>query len=202
MFTGIVQGVGTVVEVIEKQTIHTLRIEIPDTKDLAIGASVSIDGACLTAVKIQGSVVDFDVIPETLHRTTLAHLSSNSKVNVERSLKFGDEIGGHLLSGHIMGRGMIHSKIENGEGVDFQISIPVDLTKYIMEKGYIAIDGISLTIGLIQDGNFALHIIPETLRLTTLGSKNIGDAVNLEIDSTTQTIVSTVERVMEQKGAE
>lgn len=202
MFTGIVQGVGTVVEVIEKQTIHTLRIEIPDTKDLAIGASVSIDGACLTAVKIQGSVVDFDVIPETLHRTTLAHLSSDSKVNVERSLKFGDEIGGHLLSGHIMGRGMIHSKIENGEGVDFQISIPVDLSKYIMEKGYIAIDGISLTIGLIQDGNFALHIIPETLRLTTLGSKNIGDAVNLEIDSTTQTIVSTVERVMEQKGAE
>ena len=202
MFTGIVQGVGTVVEVIEKQTIHTLRIEIPDTKDLAIGASVSIDGACLTAVKIQGSVVDFDVIPETLHRTTLAHLSSDSKVNVERSLKYGDEIGGHLLSGHIMGMGIIHSKIENGEGVDFQISIPVDLTKYIMEKGYIAIDGISLTIGLIQDGNFALHIIPETLRLTTLGSKNIGDAVNLEIDSTTQTIVSTVERVMEQKGAE
>ena len=202
MFTGIVQGVGTVVEVIEKQTIHTLRIEIPDTKDLAIGASVSIDGACLTAVKIQGSVVDFDVIPETLHRTTLAHLSSDSKVNVERSLKYGDEIGGHLLSGHIMGMGIIHSKIENGEGVDFQISIPVDLSKYIMEKGYIAIDGISLTIGLIQDGNFALHIIPETLRLTTLGSKNIGDAVNLEIDSTTQTIVSTVERVMEQKGAE
>ncbi|MAI40647.1 MAG: riboflavin synthase [Euryarchaeota archaeon] len=202
MFTGIVQGVGTVVEVIEKQTIHTLRIEIPDTNDLAIGASVSIDGACLTAVKIQDSVVDFDVIPETLHRTTLAHLSSDSKVNVERSLKFGDEIGGHLLSGHIMGTGIIHSKIENGEGVDFQISIPVDLRKYILEKGYIAIDGISLTIGLIQDGHFALHIIPETLRLTTLGSKNIGDAVNLEIDSTTQTIVTTVERVMEQKGAE
>ena len=202
MFTGIVQGVGTVVEVIEKQTIHTLRIEIPDTKDLAIGASVSIDGVCLTAVKIQGSVVDFDVIPETLHRTTLAHLSSDGKVNVERSLKFGDEIGGHLLSGHIMGMGLIHSKIENGEGVDFQISIPVDLHKYILEKGYIAIDGISLTIGLIQDGHFALHIIPETLRLTTLGSKNIGDAVNLEIDSTTQTIVTTVERVMEQKGAE
>lgn len=202
MFTGIVQGVGTVVEVIEKQTIHTLRIEIPDTKDLAIGASVSIDGACLTAVKIQGSVVDFDVIPETLHRTTLAHLSSDGKVNVERSLKFGDEIGGHLLSGHIMGMGIIHSKIENGEGVDFQISIPVELRKYILEKGYIAIDGISLTIGLIQDGHFALHIIPETLRLTTLGSKNIGDAVNLEIDSTTQTIVTTVERVMEQKGAE
>ena len=202
MFTGIVQGVGTVVEVIEKQTIHTLRIEIPDTKDLAIGASVSIDGACLTAVKIQGSVVDFDVIPETLHRTTLAHLSSDGKVNVERSLKFGDEIGGHLLSGHIMGMGIIHSKIENGEGVDFQISIPVELRKYILEKGYIAIDGISLTIGLIQDGHFALHIIPETLRLTTLGSKNIGDAVNLEIDSTTQTIITTVERVMEQKGAE
>tara|TARA_B100001113_G_C21009468_1_gene578602 strand:+ start:257 stop:865 length:609 start_codon:yes stop_codon:yes gene_type:complete len=202
MFTGIVQGVGTVVDVIEKQTIHTLRIEIPNTKDLAIGASVSIDGACLTAVKIQGSVVDFDVIPETLHRTTLIHLSSDGKVNVERSLKFGDEIGGHLLSGHIMGMGIIHSKIENGEGVDFQISVPVDLRKYILEKGYIAIDGISLTIGLIQDGHFALHIIPETLRLTTLGSKNIGDAVNLEIDSTTQTIVTTVERVMEQKGAE
>ena len=202
MFTGIVQGIGIVLDITEKQTIHTLRIELPNTEHLAIGASVSIAGACLTAVKIEGSTVDFDVIPETLGRTTLGHLSIEDNVNVERSLKFGDEIGGHLLSGHVMGTGIIHSKQEHGEGVDFHILIPPHLRKYMLEKGYIAIDGISLTIGLIKDGHFALHIIPETLRLTTLGSKKIGDAVNLEIDSTTQTIVTTVERIMRKKGVE
>ena len=98
-----------------------------------------------------------------------------------------------------MATGLLHSKQQNGEGMDFQILMPSELRKYVMEKGYIAVDGISLTIGEVNNGVFSLHIIPETLRLTTLGEKTIGDAVNLEIDSTTQAIVSTVERVLEEK---
>ncbi|MEZ8008068.1 MAG: riboflavin synthase subunit alpha [Candidatus Poseidoniaceae archaeon] len=199
MFTGIIQGTGTVLGIVEKQSIHTLQLELPSTHLLETGASVSIDGVCLTAVTIQDSIVEFDVISETLTRTTLGHLSVGQHVNVERSLKFGDEIGGHLLSGHIMATGILHSKKEHGEGVDYTVLVPENTRKYVMEKGYIAIDGISLTIGKVDEGAFSLHIIPETLRLTTLVDKEVGDAVNLEIDSTTQTIVATVERVLEEK---
>ena len=199
MFTGIIQGTGTVLNIVEKRSIHTLQLELPNTTHLETGASVSIDGVCLTAVTIQDSVVDFDVISETLARTTLGKLTVGQHVNVERSLKFGDEIGGHLLSGHIMASGILHSKKEHGEGIDYTILAPLDVRKYLMEKGYIAVDGISLTIGEVHEGTFSLHIIPETLRLTTLIDKEVGDAVNLEIDSTTQTIVATVERVLEEK---
>ena len=199
MFTGIIQGTGTVLSIVEKQSIHTLQLQLPNTTHLETGASVSIDGVCLTAASIQDSVVDFDVISETLARTTLGQLTVGQQVNVERSLKFGDEIGGHLLSGHVMASGLLHSKIENGEGIDYTVLVPANVRKYVMEKGYIAVDGISLTIGEVHEGTFSLHIIPETLRLTTLVDKEVGDAVNLEIDSTTQTIVATVERVLEEK---
>ena len=199
MFTGIVQGTGSILPIEPKEAIHTLTIDVPNTQDLNTGASVSVDGVCLTAVSIQGQKVCFDVITETLTRTTLGQLTVGQQVNIERSLKFGDEIGGHLLSGHIMATGIVHSKTKRGEGFDFTIRIPEDIRKYVMEKGYIAVDGISLTVGEVREGVFSLHIIPETLRLTTLLSKEVGDAVNLEIDSTTQTIVATVERVLEEK---
>lgn len=199
MFTGIIQGKGVILGIEKKQSIHTLQIELPNADGLETGASVSVDGVCLTAVTIEGSVVNFDVITETLTRTTLGQLILGQHVNIERSLKFGDEIGGHLLSGHIMGSGIVHSKTQHGEGADFTILLPADIRKYVMEKGYIAVDGISLTVGAVHEGIFSLHIIPETLRLTTLPQKEIGDAVNLEIDSTTQTIVATVERVLEEK---
>ena len=199
MFTGIVQGTGSILQIEPKEAIHTLTIDLPNTQHLNTGASVSVDGVCLTAVSIQGQKVCFDVITETLTRTTLGQLTVGQQVNIERSLKFGDEIGGHLLSGHIMATGIVHSKTKRGEGFDFTIRIPEDIRKYVMEKGYIAVDGISLTIGEVREGVFSLHIIPETLRLTTLLSKEVGDAVNLEIDSTTQTIVATVERVLEEK---
>ncbi|MDA7846133.1 riboflavin synthase, partial [Euryarchaeota archaeon] len=124
------------------------------------------------------------------------------KVNIERSLAFGDEIGGHLLSGHIMGTGLVHAVNASGEGMNLEILVPEELRKFILEKGYIGVDGISLTVGAVEKGCFSLHIIPETLRLTTLGQREVGDAVNLEIDSTTQTIVETVERYLsQQKGA-
>ena len=196
MFTGIVQGTAKIVEIENKGTINTIVIELPNIESLEIGASVSIDGVCLTVTQINNSKVSFDVIQETLSRTTLGHLEVDNMVNFERSLKFGDEIGGHLLSGHIIATGLVGDKVESGEGVDLSILVPLSIEKYIMEKGYVAIDGISLTIGEVTDSKFNLHIIPETIRQTTINSKQVGDAVNIEIDSTTQTIVSTVERIM------
>ena len=130
-----------------------------------------------------------------MSRSTLGDLEIGGVVNFERSLKFGDEIGGHLLSGHVIATGLVQDKVETGEGLDLSILMPLSIEKYIMEKGYVAIDGISLTIGKVDDLRFNLHIIPETIRQTKINSKQVGDAVNIEIDSMTQTIVSTVERL-------
>lgn len=196
MFTGIVQGTGKIVEVIEGETIKTFKIELPNIESLEIGASVSVDGVCLTATSIVKKIVCFDVIQETLTRTTLGQLDKGDIVNIERSLKFGDEIGGHLLSGHIIATGLVNEKKDLGEGIDLSIIAPPSIEKFLIEKGYVAIDGISLTIGEVSNSRFNLHIIPETMKQTKIASKQVGDAVNIEIDSTTQTIVSTVERII------
>ena len=195
MFTGIVQGTAKIVDIEQKESIRTIFIDLPNVELLEIGASVSIDGVCLTATEINDGIVSFDIIQETLSRSTLGDLEVGGVVNFERSLKFGDEIGGHLLSGHIIATGLVKDKVETGEGLDLSILMPLSIEKYIMEKGYVAIDGISLTIGKVDDLRFNLHIIPETIRQTTINSKQVGDAVNIEIDSMTQTIVSTVERL-------
>jgi riboflavin synthase len=195
MFTGIVQGTGCV-QSVRRDSVVTIDVQIPSTEGLEIGASVSIDGVCLTATSVSDTVT-FDVIPETLDRTTLGSLSSGSNVNVERALKFGDELGGHLLSGHIMGT----AEIVAVENQDYTIQCPPEMAEYIQEKGYIAVDGISLTIGKTSgEGAFEVHIIPETLRLTTLGSKGVGDQVNIEIDAMTQAVVETTKRLMESRG--
>ena len=195
MFTGIVQGTAKILDIEQKDSIRTIFVDLPNVEFLDIGASVSIDGVCLTVTKIDDAVVSFDVIQETLNRSTLGNLEVGDAVNFERSLKFGDEIGGHLLSGHIIATGLVESRVETGEGLDLSILIPLSIEKYIMEKGYVAINGISLTIGRVDNLKFNLHIIPETIRQTTIDSKQVGDAVNIEIDSMTQTIVSTVERL-------
>lgn len=200
MFTGIVQGVG---EIVGKKTVNTvtsMTISLPNVENLAIGASVSINGVCLTVVSIDSNNVQFDIIDETIDRTNLGDVSVGDTVNIERSLKFGDEIGGHILSGHIFDTGIINSKNKNGDQMSLSILAPPSVQKYLTEKGYIAIDGISLTIGEINNGCFDLHIIPETMRLTILDSKEVGDIVNIEIDSNTQLIVETIERLLEQRG--
>ena len=202
MFTGIIQGVGEIVSVGESNTVTSVSINLPDVDGLHIGASVAINGVCLTVVSINEEQVEFDIINETLNRTNVGDLSAGSLVNIERSLKFGDEIGGHILSGHIMATGIIHSRVESGDQMTVSILASPSTHKYLTEKGYIAIDGISLTVGEVENGIFHLHIIPETLRLTTLGSKQIGDVVNLEIDSNTQLIVETIERLMKDRGVE
>ncbi|MGB2037746.1 MAG: riboflavin synthase subunit alpha [Candidatus Poseidoniaceae archaeon] len=198
MFTGIVQGLGTIKSIEEGNGITTFSIACPDTQNLIIGASVAIDGICLTATSIKDKLVTFDVIPETMERTTLGERVANDEVNIERSLRYGDEVGGHLLSGHIIGRGLLTYSVNVGEGAQLKIKAPPSIQKYIQTKGYIGIDGISLTIGEVHENEFDLHIIPETLRLTTLGSKQVGDAINIEIDSTTMMIVETVERLLKE----
>ena len=196
MFTGIVQGVGLVKDVTKHASHRTILIEIPNVEGLQTGASVAIDGVCLTVVSFENNDVKFDVIEETLRRTTLGQLSEGSRVNVERSLKFGDEIGGHLLSGHIMDTGEIVEVNNHGETMDVCLNVSDEVSQYIMEKGYVAINGVSLTIGRCENNTFWLHLIPETLNLTTCDAFVVGQMTNIEIDSTTQTIVATVKRTL------
>ena len=201
MFTGIVSGMGRV-QSIQGDEVVRLVVDFTNvsTSNLEIGASVSVDGVCLTVVSIDGSEVSFDIIPETLGVTTLGTLVEGNWVNLERAMKMGDEIGGHILSGHIIGTGEIIVREEAEENIDLLIDCPNDLMRYIQPKGYIAIDGISLTIGRVEESCFSIHLIPETLRLTTLGGKGLGKNVNIEVDSMTQAVVTTVERLMEGRA--
>ena len=200
MFTGIVAGTGTIAKISGSDVIRiVIDFNSVSTDNLEKGASVSIDGICLTVVEIDSPKIAFDVIPETLQKTTLGEKSVGSKVNLERALKMGDELGGHLLSGHILGTGKITRRNSGNNHLDLEVKCPVTILKYVQEKGYIAIDGISLTIGEVSSSGFDLHLIPETISLTTIGDKEVGDTVNIEIDSMTQTIVSTVERILEAR---
>ena len=202
MFTGIVQGLGNVHSIEKGEAVWTFAVDLPNTRGLERGASVAINGVCLTATEMDGDRVWFDVIAETLERTNRADVNEGEDVNVERSLKMGDELGGHLLSGHIMGLGEVVGRTEVGEGVDLIVESPAPMMKYIHEKGYIGLNGASLTIGAVNGNRFNIHLIPETLRLTTFGTLTEGRQINIEIDSMTQTVVATVERMMKQENPE
>ena len=200
MFTGIVAGTVPIVKIEEKDFIRTFTVNLDGYSDnLEIGASVALDGVCMTVVSIDNNLVKFDAIEETLTRTTLGSLSVDSSVNIERSLKMGDELGGHIISGHVLISAKIIQIKDRGEGIDILVENPSDVRHYILEKGYISIDGMSLTIGNVSKDSFALHIIPETLRVTTIGGKKVGDYVNIEIDSRTQAVVDTIRKSMEVK---
>ena len=200
MFTGIVAGTVPIVKIEEKDFIRTFTVNLDGYSDnLEIGASVALDGVCMTVVSIDNNLVKFDAIEETLTRTTLGSLSVDSSVNIERSLKMGDELGGHIISGHVLISAKILQIKDRGEGIDILVENPYDVRHYILEKGYISIDGMSLTIGNVSKDSFALHIIPETLRVTTIGEKKVGDFVNIEIDSRTQAVVDTIRKSMEVK---
>ena len=201
MFTGIVTGTAPVIQIRGEEGVKTLTIDLEGfSQNLEIGASVSLDGVCMTVVSIDGNEVCFDAIEETLTRSTIGELKEGSLVNVERSLKLGDELGGHILSGHVMITAKIIEKKQKGEGIDLSIENPIEARPYILEKGYIGIDGMSLTVGKVSEEKFDLHIIPETLRITTIGQKLIGNYVNIEIDSRTQAVVDTIRRNMEVSG--
>ena len=196
MFTGIVSGTAPILRIAEGEGIRKITVDLVDFSDgLETGASVSLDGVCMPVVSMDSGEVTFDAISETLDRTTLSDRSEGDRLNVERSMRLGDELGGHILSGHVMGTAEIIESRTVGEGLDLQISIPDGCSPFIMEKGFIAVDGMSLTVGKCDEESFGLHIIPETLRITTLDKKVVGDRVNIEIDSRTQAVVETMLRM-------
>ncbi len=205
MFTGIVQGTAPIIEIIEKTNFrtHVMKFTPELLVGLETGASVAHNGCCLTVTRIDGEKVSFDLIKETLRLTNLGELQVGDIVNIERAAKYGDEIGGHVVSGHIVTTAEI-SKIFTSED-NHQIWLSIydkSLMKYILHKGFVAIDGISLTVGDVINNRFCVHLIPETLSRTTLGKKRLGKKVNIEIDPQTQAIVDTVERVLQQKEQE
>lgn len=206
MFTGITRGVFQVASAAHRGSLLTYSVNFPAemVEGLQLGASVAIDGVCQTVVNIDGTLVTFEAIDETLKRTTLGDLKQGYLVTAERSFRVGDEIGGHEVSGHVIGTGRI-AELHQGDGTyDLCIAVPATWMKYILHKGFIAVDGSSLTVGKTEagenEGSFWLHLIPETLRLTKLGKKAIGDRVNIELDARTVTIVETVERVLAAGG--
>ena len=197
MFTGIVRGTFEVVVARHEDGLLRYAVDLLDYgANLEIGASVSIDGVCQTVVRIDGTVVHFDAIRETLDLTTLGRLSAGDRVSVERSARFGDEIGGHQVSGHVRGRGRVATREQVGANLGLRIEVPADWMRYLLPKGFVAVDGSSLTIGETTATTFAVHLIPETLRLTNLGDRHPGDEVNIELDPQTVAIVETVERVL------
>ncbi len=204
MFTGIVQGTGTVVSIDEKPNFRTHIVRMPEDMldNLQLGASVSHNGCCLTVTEVQGDLISFDLMKETLRLTNLGDLNVGDQVNLERAARFNDEIGGHLMSGHIICTAEVAKILtsENNRQIWFRMPHE-DLMKYVLHKGYIGIDGISLTIGEVTRTRFCVHLIPETLQRTTLGAKRLGDKINIEIDPQTQAIVDTVERVLESREA-
>ena len=193
MFTGIVAASCEVVSTNQGEEVRSIVVDLSGyDDDLEIGASVAIDGVCMTVVSSIDGHVRFEAIPETLERTTIGLLKQGSQVNIERSLRMGDELGGHILSGHVMTTARILQRTQKGEGIDLLIEHQVETKPYILEKGYVAIDGMSLTVGEVEGEGFNLHIIPETLRITTIGAKAEGDLVNIEVDSRTQAVVDTI----------
>ncbi|MGL9769303.1 MAG: riboflavin synthase subunit alpha [Sodalis sp. (in: enterobacteria)] len=199
MFTGIIQATVPIIAIEEKDHFRTHYIRLPATLllDLAVAASVAHNGCCLTVTGITDDIVSFDLIEETLKLTNLGTLTVGEEINVERAASLQAEVGGHLMSGHIMYTAEINKIIasENNRQIWFTVTKRA-LMKYILYKGYIGIDGISLTVGEVKKNRFCVHLIPETLMRTTIGKKRVGDSVNIEIDPQTQAIVNTVEQVL------
>lgn len=207
MFTGIISQFCPLIERQEKENFLTLTFDLGEalSKDINIGASVAINGTCLTVSDYNGTKASFDVMGETLSLTTIGQLDIGDVANIERAAKQGDEIGGHQLSGHIDGVADIISVEKPVNNYIVRFSVPNKaLWPYLFNKGYVGIDGASLTLvdWDPHKGEFSVHLIPETLKRTVLGKKKQGDQVNLEIDRTTQAIVDTVTRVLNNMNLE
>ncbi len=185
MFSGLIAHAGRVIA-LERDPRGGARLRVEAPAALAEGVapkdSVAIDGTCLTVVACDARAMEFDVVPETLARTALGALEPGDRVNVELSLRLGDRLGGHLVYGHVDATAPILSKTPEGQGHRLTIETPPALAPYVVEKGYIAVDGVSLTVAAVREGGFEIALIPETLARTTLGIKGAGAAVNLEVD--------------------
>ena len=194
MFSGIVQGKGKILKIVSKKNHISLEISAPKNfnKRLKKGASISVNGICLTSLDNGEKSLKFDVINETLSKTNISKASKGSIVNLERSITASTEIGGHLMSGHIHFAGKVEKVLTKNTNKDVQIKFPKKYKEYIFEKGYIGVNGCSLTLGKINNNSFFVHLIPETLSVTNLNTLKKGSQVNIEIDQNTIAIVETV----------
>ena len=183
MFTGIVKERGRVTAFTGGENGVRLRVAAPRTAaGVAIGDSIAIGGVCLTVVELEDAEVSFDAVPETLARTALRWLEAGDDVNVEPAIRAGEPLGGHLMQGHVDGVGSVRSVEAEGDGRRIWVDAPPDVLRYCVEKGSIAVDGVSLTLAALDDTGFAVALIPHTLAQTTLGELAAGDEVNLEAD--------------------
>ncbi len=206
MFTGIVQGIATVVSLQDRPGLRSFTLAFPPGFDagLAVGASVAVDGVCLTATRLHPGAADFDVMQQSLALTSLAGLAEGSRINVERAAKDGAEIGGHPLSGHIDFMARVEQVREPENNRVLRIAVPAPWMRYVFAKGYIAVNGASLTVAEVQraaDGSgwFEVWLIPETLRMTTFAHKDAGASLNIEIERQTQVFVDTVRSAIEER---
>ena len=201
MFSGIVQEIGIIDSLVEGNEHLTITVSCSMVlaKDKKVGDSVSVDGVCLTITKKTNSSLTFDAVKETLERTIIKNYAKGSCVNIESSLSFGGSVGGHLMSGHIHLKGIVKEVLIVGDSKDIVIDTSPEWSKYLSEKGYIGINGCSITIGKIHDSRFQIHLIPETLKTTNLDNLVFGDEINLEIDQSTIAIVDTTERILKNK---
>jgi len=204
MFTGIVQTQANVISLNNRNNFSQIVLAV-DTcwaEELSLGASIAINGVCLTVVRYEPmnetTHITFDVIDETLAVTNLCELDIGMKVNFERSLKIGDEIGGHQVSGHVHTVALLDEKVQSANNCQLVFNCDEQWMKYILPKGFITINGVSLTVGKVTSNGFSVHLIPETLARTNLSVLNCGGKVNLEFDQQTMTIVKTLERMKEQ----
>jgi len=183
MFTGIIEEVGVVKGINKTGAGALLKIKTEKIyADAKIGDSISVNGACLSVVEMSGPILSFDVIPETLKRTTLIDLKTSDFVNLERSVKADARIGGHFITGHIDYKAKILDLVKKSEGAGFKISLPKEFTKFVVEKGSVALDGVSLTIAGLSKEDFTVYLIPHTLKSTTFYRKKKGDFINVETD--------------------
>lgn len=197
MFTGIVEELGKVVAIEDQPDAIRLTIAGPlVTEDLGRGDSVSVCGACLTAVEIENQTFTADVMRETLRLTSLGDIKVGDSVNLERAMTSDRRFGGHMVLGHVDGLGVVESREPSDNWEWVRVRIPADLMKYVVHKGSITIDGISLTVNEINDNLVGFSLIPETLRLTTLGSKQPGQTVNVEVD----VMAKHIERLLEARN--
>ena len=194
MFSGIVQGTGKVQKITAKKSYISIEISAPKNfnKKLKKGASISVNGVCLTSLDSGQKILKFDVINETLSKTNISKLKKGSLVNLERSITASTEIGGHLMSGHIHFSGRVEKILTKNTNKDLQIKFPRKYKEYIFEKGYIGLNGCSLTLGKVNKDSFYVHLIPETLEVTNLNVLKKGSLVNIEIDQNTIAVVETV----------
>lgn len=183
MFTGIIEELGAVSKIQRRAGVVNLTIACKVAHaDTKVGDSVSVNGVCLTVVYINKDSLTFDLIGETIKKANLGNLKLRDKVNLERATKLGERLGGHLVTGHIDCVGIIRQKRQVSGDIIFNISIPEEFSKYLVDKGSVTIDGISLTIAQVRGNTFSVHLIPHTLKMTTLGFKGPSDKVNIESD--------------------